>query len=146
MIPLLSNSFWHFFLNWRIIAIQNFAIFCQTSTWISHRYTYVPSLLNLPSVSLPISPLKLNTEPLFEFPESYSKFPLAIYFAYGNESFHVTVSIHLPLFFPLPTFISSSLCLFLRCCPAYKFISTIFLDSIYVLVYHICILFLTYFV
>ena len=23
------------------------------------------------------------TEPLFEFPESYSKFPLAIYFTYG---------------------------------------------------------------
>ena len=32
---------------WRIIALQNFAIFCQTSTWISHRYTYIPFLLNL---------------------------------------------------------------------------------------------------
>ena len=28
-----------FFL-WRIIALQNFVAFCQTSTWISHRYTY----------------------------------------------------------------------------------------------------------
>ena len=26
------------FFNWRIIALQNF-VFCQTSTWISHRYT-----------------------------------------------------------------------------------------------------------
>ena len=26
-------------------------------------------------------------EPLFEFPEPYSKFPLAIYFPYGNVSF-----------------------------------------------------------
>ena len=34
-------------LLWRIIALQNFVFFCQTSTWISQRYTYVPSLLNL---------------------------------------------------------------------------------------------------
>ena len=32
---------------WRIIALQNFAVFCHTSTWISHRYTYISSLLNL---------------------------------------------------------------------------------------------------
>ena len=36
------------FFNGRILALLNFAVFCQTSTWISHRYTYVPSLLNLP--------------------------------------------------------------------------------------------------
>ena len=41
----------YFFLNWRIIALQNFVVFCQTSTWISHRYTYIPSLLNLPPIS-----------------------------------------------------------------------------------------------
>ena len=29
----------HLFFIWRIIALQNF-VFCQTSTWISHRYTY----------------------------------------------------------------------------------------------------------
>ena len=29
------------FFNWRIIDLQNF--FFQTSTWISHRYTYVPA-------------------------------------------------------------------------------------------------------
>ena len=43
----------------------------------------------------------------FEFPESYSKFPLALYFAYGNVSFHVTVSIHCT-----PSF--------LRCCRVHK--------------------------
>ena len=42
---------------WRIIALQNFAVFCQTSTWISHRYTYLPSLLNLPPIPLPTPPL-----------------------------------------------------------------------------------------
>ena len=43
--------------NWRIIALQNFVVFCQISTWINHRYTYIPSLLNLPPMSLPMPPL-----------------------------------------------------------------------------------------
>ena len=29
--------FFFFFLYWRIITLQNFVVFCQTSTWISHR-------------------------------------------------------------------------------------------------------------
>ena len=37
-----------FFLYWGKIALQNFVVFCQTSTCISHRYTYISSLLNLP--------------------------------------------------------------------------------------------------
>ena len=41
--------------NWRIIALQNF-VFCQTLTWMSHRCTYVPSLLSLPPLALPIPP------------------------------------------------------------------------------------------
>ena len=28
---------------WRIVALQNCADFCQTSTWISGRYTHIPS-------------------------------------------------------------------------------------------------------
>ena len=39
-----------------ITALQNFAVFCQTSTRISHRYTYVPSLSKLPPTSLSILP------------------------------------------------------------------------------------------
>ena len=46
--------------------------------------------------------LQVDTDPLFEFPEPYSKFLLAIYFTYGNVSFHVTLSIHLTLSSPLP--------------------------------------------
>ena len=34
--------------NWRIIALQYYIGFCHISTWINHRYTCVPSLLNLP--------------------------------------------------------------------------------------------------
>ena len=47
--------------NWNIIALQNFAIFCQTSIWISQKYTYIPSLLNLPPISHPIPSLWMLT-------------------------------------------------------------------------------------
>ena len=43
-----------FIFNWRIIALQYCVGFCQISTWVSHRYTYVPSLINLPPTSHPI--------------------------------------------------------------------------------------------
>ena len=68
-----------------MIALQSFAVFCQTSAWISHRCTYIPSLLNLPPISLPIPLLQVDTENLFEFPETKSKFPLAVYFTYGKQ-------------------------------------------------------------
>ena len=45
------------FFNWKIIALQSFVGFCHTSTWISHRYTYVPFFLKLPPISRPIPPL-----------------------------------------------------------------------------------------
>ena len=41
-----------FFFNWWIIALQNFMVFCQTSTRISHSCTHVPSLPS-PSPSHP---------------------------------------------------------------------------------------------
>ena len=37
--------------NCRIITSQYFVGFCQTSTWIKHRYTYLPSLLDHPPTS-----------------------------------------------------------------------------------------------
>ena len=43
--------------------------------------------------SLPNPPLWVVTESWFEFPESNSKFRLAIYSIYGSVSFHVTLSI-----------------------------------------------------
>ena len=51
------TRFFNLFFNWRIIALQNVVAFCQTSTWISYRYTYSPSLLNLPPIFHPIPPL-----------------------------------------------------------------------------------------
>ena len=91
-----------FIFYWRIIALQNFVVFCQTAPWINHRYPYSPSLVNLPPISLPIPPFWVDTVPLFEFSESYRKFALTIYFTYDNVSFHVTLFIHLILSSPRP--------------------------------------------
>ena len=46
-----------FVFNWRIITLQYCVDFCHTSTWIKHRYTCVPSLLNLSPTFHPIPPL-----------------------------------------------------------------------------------------
>ena len=70
--------------NWRIITLQYCIGFCHTSTWISHRYTYVPSLLKLSATSHPFLPLLVVAEPQFEFLELCSKIPSAIYFTYGS--------------------------------------------------------------
>ena len=40
-----------------IITLEYCGGFCRTSTWIGHRYTYVPSLLNLPPTSFLIPPI-----------------------------------------------------------------------------------------
>ena len=42
--------------NWKLIALQYCVGFSQTSTWISHRFTHVPSHFNIPLTSLPIPP------------------------------------------------------------------------------------------
>ena len=50
-----KNTFF-FFFNWRIITLQDFVVFCQTLTLISHKDIHVPALLSLPPVSFPIPP------------------------------------------------------------------------------------------
>ena len=66
--------------------------------------------MNLPPMSLPIPLLWVVTEPLFEFPESYSKLPLAIYFTYSNVSFHVTLHTSHTLLPPSPPTPSHYVC------------------------------------
>ena len=56
------SGIYYSYYYWRIIALQNFVVLCQTSTCISHRYTYIPSLLNLPPNSLTSHPSRLDTE------------------------------------------------------------------------------------
>ena len=119
--------------------MQNFVVFCQTSTSINHRYTQGPFLLKLPPISLPMPSFWIVTGALFEFPGSYSKFPLAVYFTYGIISFHVTLHTSHPLPRPLPRVHRLVLYVFLHCCPENEFINTLFLDAIYESVYNIYI-------
>ena len=57
-------------------------------TWIGHRDTYVPSLLNLPP-----TPSFSSQSTRFELPVYYSKFPLPICFTYGNVYVSMLVSL-----------------------------------------------------
>ena len=75
---------------------------------------------------------------MFESPESHSKFPLAICFTYGSVYASITFSICLTFFF-LPT-THAHKCVLYVCIPiaALQLISTIFLDTIYVIIYDMC--------
>ena len=85
--------FLNLFFNRRIIALQ-----CWLVSTIHQHVSAIgihmspPSWPSLLLPSHPIPPLYVVTERWFEFPESYSKFPLALYFTYGNISFHVQFS------------------------------------------------------
>ena len=60
----MQGIFFNFIFNWRIITLQYCVGFCHTSKWISHRYTYVLSLLNLLPISHPINtPLGCHQAP-----------------------------------------------------------------------------------
>ena len=54
----------YLFIYWRIIALQNFVVFCQTSTWIRHRY--IPFWTSLPPPS-PTHPSRLIQSPCLSF-------------------------------------------------------------------------------
>lgn len=78
----LSILFFKF--NWRAIAPQCCVDFCHTSTWMSHRYTYIPALLNLPLTFFSTPPLQVVTGRQAKVPALYSNFTLAIYFTHCN--------------------------------------------------------------
>ena len=68
--------------------------------WISHRYTYIPSLwTSLPAPS-PSHPSRLIQSPCLSF-LSHTANSRWLSLTYGNVSFHVTLSIHLTLSSPL---------------------------------------------
>ena len=48
--------------NWRIIGLQCCVGVCHTTTWISSKHAYVPSLLNFPSIPQPHPTLQAVTE------------------------------------------------------------------------------------
>ena len=103
----------------------------KTSTWISHRYTYISSLLNLPFTSFPDSKLSQSTRS--EFPTSHSKFTLTIY-TYVSMFFNVTLLIH-PLSHSPTVSTNMFSLLSLHCCSTSMFISTIYLHFTYMCKY-----------
>ena len=65
----------------------------NTSAWISHRHTYVPSLLNLPPTSHPSQACRLSQSTWCELSASYTKFPLALFYVQSCICFRAALSI-----------------------------------------------------
>ena len=99
------SFFLSFFFNWRIIGLQNF-VFCQTSKWISHRYTYNPSLLSLPLISLPSHSTRLIQRSYLSFLSHTENSCWLSTLHMVTLSFRVIPSIHLTLSSSLPMSIS----------------------------------------
>ena len=127
-------------INWRTSALQCCVDFCHTSTWISHRYTFVPSLLNLPPTSNPIPPLSVVTKYQAEFPASYSNSPLALRSTYGSVHASTLLCQSLP---PSPSpaasasLVSTSASLLLPWKQAHQYHFS--RSHVYVLLYDICL-------
>ena len=123
----LFSSIFYFIFNWRKTALQYCVSFCHPSTWISHRLYICP----LPRTSDPTVPLSgcHRTPGLNSLHHTANSHWLAILnmviYMFQHHSFN---SSH-PLLSTLGPQVCS-LCLHLHCCPANRFISTIFLGSI----------------
>ena len=115
----MCNLFFFICFNWKIIALQYCVGFCRISMWISHRYTFVPSLLNRPP-----TPLGCHRAPVWahcitwQIPTGY------LFYTWRCMCFHATLSTNPTLSFPNGVH-KSVLCLPPHCCPANRFISTI---------------------
>ena len=137
-----SGSWWFMYcwsLAWRILSIT--LLVCEMSaivqyfeqsltTQISHRYSHVPFLLEAPSHLVPHhAPLGCHGTlgwALFHTPNSHLLSILhMVMYIFPCYSLNLSHSLLLPL---CPQV--CSLYLHLHCCPANRFISTIFLDSI----------------
>ena len=120
-----------FFYYRNTIALQSSLSFFCTMKWISYMCTYNSSLLNLLLTPGPIPPI---TEHRVMFPMLYSRFLRATYITHGGVYMSVLTSQFTP---SLPFFLCVHMSI-LYYCPGNKFISTIFLDSMYALIYDIC--------
>ena len=85
-----------FIFNWRIVALQYCIDFCHTTMWISHKYIYVPSLLNLPPTTLRHLTLLDHRRVPGWAPRVHSNFPLAICFTCDNVYISMLLSQFVP--------------------------------------------------
>ena len=118
------------FFYWSIIGWQYCIGFWCTMTCISHMYTCFPSLLSLPSSHHP-TPLGHT--------DHQAKLPVLYRASHWLSISHMVVYIYISMllsFYASPLSLLClqvhSLCLCFYCCSANRFISTIFLDSIYI--------------
>ena len=139
MIVIIAVLYWFFLLYFAILYW-----FCHTSTWICHRYTRVPhpeppSLLTPRTIPLghPSAPA-----PSIQYHASNLDWRVVSYMILYMFQCHSPKSSH-----PLPQ--SQKVCsvhLRLFCCPAYRVIVTILLNSIYMRYYTVLVFFfLAYF-
>ena len=116
------------FFNQNMIALQYRVRFCPTAVRIS---CVNPSLLSLPHPPLLFLPIEVITEHGAELPDLLQQFPTSYLFhtrwytrqCYSLSSCHPPLPLLCPRVCSLPPSLSS--------CPANRFISTIFLDFIY---------------
>ena len=69
-----------FFFNWCIIALPCSISFCSTVDWISYMYTYIPSILDLPSTAPRPHPTSLGHHRALSWvPWAIQKVPTTFY-------------------------------------------------------------------
>ena len=93
-VSLYINHTWRFLtsiLNWRIIACIGF---CCTTTWVSFKYTCVPSVLSLP-LPTHIPPPMGHHRALFWAPCVLQQLPFAVPFTHGGVCIHQSYSLTL---------------------------------------------------
>ena len=130
--PLLYSFFFLIYFYWRIISLQYCVDFCHISTWIRHKYTYAPSLLNLTPTSAPFCPSRFSqSTSLSSLHNTVNSHYLSV--LYTAVYMFPCHSVNLPHPFLSPLCLQVySLCLHLHDYPVNSFLSTTFLDSIYV--------------
>ena len=126
--------------------VCQFLLYNKVNQLYIYIYPYISSLQLLPPTRL-IPPLQLVTKHRAYLPVLCRCFPVAICFTFVSIYKSMPLSHFVPAY-PSPSLCPQvrSLCLRLYSCPAPRFFSTTFLDSIYICQHKVFIfLFLTYF-